>query len=1279
MSNNQEPKKKKKSLIFLLLSLSILLSTLLSVKNMLDFLSLSRKTGLPKSVGSLRFQLVDMDCVTQGSCFSSTFEKQAVLRLFGVTIEGASIVCVVHNFEPYFYARPLDPVSESDLVTIRQCLNVAMGTPEPGTPRHLLSDEFLDKLKTKKRPRPNQEETEWERTHQYLERESMHLNFGGKKQGQYSSSSSSSSSHRSGGDDGDDGENGADLGLEHLNLAEDVSDDEADDFDTWAELKNPFVTKVSIVMRESIYGYSNKGPQPFLKITMLMPGNVPRLKTIIQQGDPCTLGPLALTGGQGQAIRLSTQVFEANVDFILRFLNDRKAVGMGWVQVDSYLGPKFQGPLPTSGRPRDQKINTSIKRSTGDGRFAPKDNIWPYEPENRFQPLSVIGGSQGCPQIIHVLADNLRGLDLNEPGGSENAPMRILSFDIECFAPPGLFPDPVSDSIITIACHFVLPDQGRTVNIILQLGHATTKPPDTDGPLQETHLLCFDREVSLLRMFGALVRLVDPDVITGYNIDDFDTPYLWLRAKTLGISDAVCLGRVRGERCTRTESVFTSRAHGTKINAIIPWTGRGIMDMLSCFLRYEKCGSYSLNAVSELHLGDKKDDLHHTKIAPYQLAGASERGVLWQYCLKDTELPRYLMDKTMFLFRNIELCRVTGILFNWLLKRGQQIMVFSQILANIRSTNFVTPTLVRLENAGSGNTEEETYEGATVIEPIRGYYDVPVATLDFASMYPSIMMAHNLCYSSLVVGGVKEAQAMGLKGPLKLGERLNNRPLPDDDYEITPFEEKETVFVVQRLRKGVCVDILEKLIAARGVAKKAMENAKDPATEAIMNGRQLAVKVSANSVYGFTGASVGKLPCKQIGASVTAYGRVDLELTISLVKEWYPGLQVIYGDTDSVMIIFPLTEEQKAIFRRRWTDPSNKEAFLTEMYSYMKLGIEAAQRVSACFIKPTKLEFEKVYFPQLLINKKRYAALKWEWPKKGPLEKFKSLDTKGIELARRDNCSLVRELQEGSLSIMLKEGDHRKAIDYVKGQVRELLAGRIDMSRLVISKKLTANYEIPVGQPGGYGSIQTHAMLAKKIRERNPGEAPCIGDRIRYVIVRGIKGASVSERAEDPLYVMDNGLQLDYNYYLHQQLEKPLMRIFEPIVKNVSELFSGDHVRVATSTVSSSLKSGRAGLLGELIQILNSCQGCKSSIPPDAMDQGLCAHCQASRHAILARVQASTSLANNAKDDIMDICRKCKPHDFDDCTNSECNLFFKRDMLKKAASKASKALGMLSW
>jgi DNA polymerase delta subunit 1 len=252
--------------------------------------------------------------------------------------------------------------------------------------------------------------------------------------------------------------------------------------------------------------------------------------------------------------------------------------------------------------------------------------------------------------------------------------------------------------------------------------------------------------------------------------------------------------------------------------------------------------------------------------------------------------------------------------------------------------------------------------------------------------------------------------------------------------------------------------------------------------------------------------------------------------------------------------------------------------------------------------KQILLEFEKVYQPFLLMNKKRYAGLMYT-----NIDKFDYMDTKGLETVRRDNCALVREVIQTSLNTILIKQNVEGAINYVKSQIADLLQNKMDISRLVITKSLNKGAEYALGLGGkkeDYKMKQAHVELAARMKARDAGSAPQLGDRVPYVIITGAKGAANFEKAEDPIYVLENNLPIDCKWYLSNQLSKPLTRIFEPIIGDVDKhLLKGDHTRkifIPTPTA-------RKGSLMMFAKKKASCVGCKV-----AMDQGvgnLCKHC----------------------------------------------------------------------
>jgi DNA polymerase delta subunit 1 len=551
------------------------------------------------------------------------------------------------------------------------------------------------------------------------------------------------------------------------------------------------------------------------------------------------------------------------------------------------------------------------------------------------------------------------------------APLRILSFDIECAGRKGIFPEADVDPVIQIA------------NVVTRYGES--KPfvrnvfcMDTVSPIVATQILSFSNEGEMLMKWRDFLEEVDPDVIIGYNTSNFDFPYLLDRAKHLKLPKFPYWTRLKTVQSKVESSNFSSKQLGNRDTKNTNTNGRLQLDLLQLIQRDHQLRSYTLNSVCAHFLKEQKEDVHHSMITELYNGDSNSRRRLAVYCLKDAYLPQRLLDKLMCLVNYTEMARVTGVPFNYLLARGQQVRFISQLFRKALEHQLIVPDLP------NGGDSSDQYEGATVIEPKRGYYKQPVATLDFASLYPSIMQAHNLCYTTWLDRQTVEK--------LKLKK--------DEDYIVTPNGD---MFCTAKTRKGLLSQILEELLGARKRAKRELAVETDPFKKAVLNGRQLALKVSANSVYGLTGATNGKLPCLAIASSTTSFGRQMIEKTKAEVEAKYNiangyshDAEVIYGDTDSVMVKFGTSELAEA----------------------MKLGEEAAQYVSSKFIKPIKLEFEKVYFPYLLINKKRYAGLYWTNP-----DKWDKMDTKGIETVRRDNCRLVQTVIETSLRMLLIDQD----------------------------------------------------------------------------------------------------------------------------------------------------------------------------------------------------------------------------------------------------------------
>ena len=504
---------------------------------------------------------------------------------------------------------------------------------------------------------------------------------------------------------------------------------------------------------------------------------------------------------------------------------------------------------------------------------------WVEFPPGSYRVKAIDSTVSRCTMEVDITHDNVIS---HECKGIWNwiAPIRIMSYDIECQGRKGHFPDALYDPVIQIAS--VISIQGREQPLI-----RTVFTLNTCLPIVGAYVDSSATEAEMLMKWRQFVVNADPDIITGYNIANFDFPYLLNRAKALekqfpklkGFAD---LGRIKGVKAVMRDTTFQSSAFGKREIVETTINGRVIFDVLPYMQRNHKLSSYSLNSVSAEFLGQQKEDVHHSIISDLQNGSDADRRRLAVNCLKDAYLPLLLMKKLSIIVNYIEMARVTGVPLNFILTRGQQIKVFSMILRKTKRMSLLVPHVAKTGG------DEGSYEGATVIEPKKAFYEVPIATLDFASLYPSIMQAYNLCYSTLV--NPQEASR-----------------LDPNAYEKSPAG--QYYFVKTTTRKGILPLILDELLAARKRAKRDMADATDPMEKAVQNGRQLALKISANSVYGFTGANVGQLPCLPIAATVTAYGRNLLLNTRAFVENRYTkangfdyDAEVVYGDTDSVSV-----------------------------------------------------------------------------------------------------------------------------------------------------------------------------------------------------------------------------------------------------------------------------------------------------------------------------------------------------------------------------------------
>lgn len=686
------------------------------------------------------------------------------------------------------------------------------------------------------------------------------------------------------------------------------------------------------------------------------------------------------------------------------------------------------------------------------------------------------------------------------------APFVVASMDIEAYSSTGKFPDADVEGDACFQIAFTLRRHGEAE--IFDRTCLCYKRTDPD--LEGCRIVNFETERELLQGFRDYLVEHDVDVMTGWNIFGFDLEFIFKRAIVNRVDRRFFdMGKLVDFECEMVYKKLSSSALGDNALKLLPMPGRYIFDLFHEIKREHKLDSYTLNHVSKTFLGDQKIDMSPKEMFvrfreedPVKLREVAE------YCIKDTLLPHQLMERLCNFLNLLEMAKATWVPINYLSERGQQIKVFSQITRQARQEGYLVPTL------RYGQGPQEAYEGATVLEAQVGAYYQPITALDFASLYPSIMMAHNLCYSTLV-----------------LNPKYDN--LPGVTYE--SFRIGGKVYRFAQDVPSLLPVILSDLKKFRKKAKFDMANAKDPGMRNVYNGKQLAYKISMNSVYGFTGAAKGMLPCVAIASTVTCKGRSMIEETKNYVEKHFPGSIVRYGDTDSVMVEFDVGGR-------------TGQAAIDESW---RLGEQAAEQCTKLFKKPNDLELEKVYCPYFLYSKKRYAAKMWVQNKQGQVV-FDSVDIKGLQVVRRDNVPFVRETSKEVLDIILESNNPESARECARRRAIQLLAGNVPMEKLVLSQKLADSYK---------SDNLAHVQVRDKIRAREPGSEPQSGDRVPYVIIKTYGNEKQYEKAEDPDWVKKKSLELDYEYYFMNKFINPLSDLLEPLVPNPKEVIFGDLIK----------------------------------------------------------------------------------------------------------------------
>jgi DNA polymerase zeta len=741
-------------------------------------------------------------------------------------------------------------------------------------------------------------------------------------------------------------------------------------------------------------------------------------------------------------------------------------------------------------------------------------------------------------------------------------------------------------------------------------------------------------ELDLINRLVDIVRYHDPDIITGYEVHNGSWGYVIERARKKYDFDLCAeLSRVKSQ--SKSKFGKEDDRWGFEHASSIQMTGRHMINIWRAMRGELNLLQYTMENVV-FHLLQRRIPHYSAKDLTQWYQSGKPRNMLKvvEYFTSRVQMNLEILEANELIPRTSEQARLLGIDFYSVFARGSQFKVESLMFRIAKPENFLLVSPSR-KQVGQQNALECL---PLVMEPQSNFYTSPLLVLDFQSLYPSVMIAYNYCYSTFL-GRAVQWRGRDKMGFLDYKREPRLLELLKDKINIAP---NGMIYAKQEVRQSLLAKMLTEILETRVMVKTGMKADKDDkALQRLLNNRQLALKLIANVTYGYTSASFsGRMPCSEIADSIVQSGRETLEKAIAFihsVERW--GAEVVYGDTDSLFVYL----------KGRTRD----QAF--------DIGEEIAQAVTDMNPRPIKLKFEKVYHPCVLLAKKRYVGFKYEHRKQAEPE----FDAKGIETVRRDGTPAEQKIEEKALKLLFRTADLSQVKSYFQRQCSKIMQGRVSIQDFCFAR------EVRLGSYSERGTLPAGAMISTKRMLEDPRLEPQYGERVPYVVVTGAPGSRLIDRCVAPETLLhDAQLDLDAEYYITKNLIPPLERIFNLVGANVRQWY--DEMpkvqrirRVDASSTSALSRSNREFAISkktlESYMRSSSCIICRAKLSDAAVP--VCSECLQQPHLALLNVVSQLQRAEKRVLDLEAVCRSCMgvpPGDTIACDSMDCPVFYSR-------------------
>ena len=644
----------------------------------------------------------------------------------------------------------------------------------------------------------------------------------------------------------------------------------------------------------------------------------------------------------------------------------------------------------------------------------------------------------------------------------------------------------------------------------------------------------------ILNRFFVKFSTFDPDVIVAHNIYKEQLDDIISKVNILKISENWSkIGRLKKTAAPK----YCYAGAGNVNNQMRYFTaGRLICDTTTSLQEIIRENSYSLDFLANRYLiKNRLDEYKHNSL----INDNNNLINCGLHALEESRITFELMNKFCILQLNKQLSNISGSLFFKSLQNSRVDRCEMLLLHEMKKNRFIIPDkaykiMNNFEEFDEDGKEKKkiklkNYEGGLVLEPKTGFYDQIVLLLDFNSLYPSIVQQYNICFTTVSRKSSQNFQ--------------ENRKISNLNQSVNNNEEEDNLdlnIIRKTNSKAILPLIIESLINERTVLKENMKIEKDAFKKTMLNIKQTALKLSANSLYGYIGYKSSRFYSKTIAALITKIGRDTLKETVKIVKNiptinTSSFLDIIYGDTDSIMVNCLTSDLRKAL----------------QIGEIIKQRINHKDNI-------LKLEIDHVFKNLLLLRKKKYAGLKYE----NAIELMKNnfigevileKTCKGLDMIRRDTCELSKEVGIFILDILLnsehsKEDVINQLYDYLKQLSSNMDCNSIDIQKYVISKQLTKNVE----EYQNPNMLLPHLRIARRLKEKGD-QSITNGRIITYLICKNKTLKKESLKVSDRAYHLNEfrenkDLEIDIEWYKVNQIHMSVNRLVKHIKVRIESL-----------------------------------------------------------------------------------------------------------------------------